>query len=46
MAAFDRHKGLLVQAMNSLSASQPMDLAEFESRFFPDSLQADLAMNN
>jgi len=45
MAAFDRHKGLLVQAMNSLTASQTMELAAFESKFFPDSLQSSLAMN-
>jgi murein DD-endopeptidase MepM/ murein hydrolase activator NlpD len=46
MAAFDTGKGLLVQAMNSLAASQTMDLAEFEAKFFPDTLQANLAMSN
>jgi len=46
MAAFDRHKGLLIQAMSSIPASQTMDFAEFESKFFPDTLQSNLAMSN
>ena len=44
MAAFERHKGLLVQAMNSMAASQTMELVEFEAKFLPDSLESSLAM--
>ncbi|MBN1504917.1 MAG: M23 family metallopeptidase [Candidatus Eisenbacteria bacterium] len=44
MAAFEAHKSGLLQAMSSMAASQTLELAEFEARFFPDSLESGLAM--
>jgi len=45
MAAFDRHKNLLTQAMNAMGSSQTMELVEFETKFFPDTLQSGLALS-